>query len=353
MKAVLGFVVLFFVFMVLVGGFYLVIREIAMRPLRVPTLSENHHPLRLSFHGNGRSLFGLFTINVLLTLLTLGVYYFWGKAKTRRYMHSQTELHDSRFSNHTTGGELCVGWVKAILLLAAITLIAEAPSFFWESATQEWITAIAFYGFLLLLFLPLAIVGSWRFRLSRTSWRGIRLSFRGHGKAFFKIYYAGLFKTLFTLGLYYPYFETEIRRFMTEEARFGTGRFDFTGNGRDLFWHFVLTLLLMPFTLGLSWYWYSARKTRYYWSRTTFADIPFHSTVVGSRLLLLKMGNFILLVVSLGLAWPWVAVRNSKFRCDYLVLSDQPDFSSVAQDFSDTSATGEGLSDYLNFELEF
>ncbi|MCE2432123.1 MAG: DUF898 family protein [Candidatus Latescibacteria bacterium] len=352
-KTIFALVFFFFVVMVLVGLLYIVIRAFAVQPLKVPELSEAHNPLRLRFHGNGSSLFGIFAINTLLTLLTLGVYYFWGKAKIRRYMHSQTELHNSRFSNHTTGGELCIGWIKAIILILAITLISEAPSFFWENWTHEWITLLAFYGLLLFVFLPLAIVGSLRFRLSRTSYQGIRMSFRGNSKTFFKIYYIGLLKTIFTLGLYYPYFETKIRLFLTRSVRFGTGSFKFFGTGRKLFWHFVLALLLTPFTLGFCWAWYSARKTRYYWSCTTFEGVSFHSTVVGSRLLLLKVENFILLVISLGLAWPWVAVRNNRFLCDYLVLSDHPDFSSIAQDFSDATTTGEGLSDYLDFEFEF
>lgn len=349
------FVLVFFFFIViaLASLLYIAIRAFAVQPLKVPELDEEHTPLHLRFHGNGSSLFGIFVINVLLTLLTLGVYYFWGKAKIRRYMHSQTELHNSRFSNHTTGGELCIGWIKAIILIVTIVLISEIPSFFWEDMTHEWITLLAFYGLLLFVFLPLAIVGSLRFRLSRTSYRGIRFSFRGNSKTFFKIYYIGLLKTIFTLGLYYPYFETKIRLFLTRNVRFGTGRFKFFGTGRNLFWYFVLNLLLTPFTLGLCWYWYSALKTRYYWSCTTFEGVSFHSTVVGSRLLFLKIENFILLAISLGLAWPWVAVRNNRFSCDYLVLSDQPDFSSIAQDFSDAGATGEGLSDYLDFEFEF
>ena len=352
-RAIFYLVSILFTVIILVGLLYIVILAAAEQPLNVPELSEDHNPLRLRFHGNGSSLFGIFAINTLLTLLTFGVYYFWGKAKIRRYMHSQTELHNSRFSNHTTGGELCIGWIKAIILILTIVLISEIPSFFWEDMTHEWITMLAFYGLLLFVFLPLAIVGSLRFRLSRTSYQGIRFSFRGNSKTFFKIYYIGLLKTIFTLGLYYPYFETKIRLFLTRSVRFGTGRFKFFGTGRALFWHFVATVLLTPFTLGLCWYWYWARKTRYYWSCTTFEGTSFHSTFVGSRLLSLKVGNFILLVISLGLAWPWVAVRNNRFLCDYLVLSDPPDFSSIAQDFSDAGATGEGLSDYLDFEFEF
>ena len=352
-KLIFAMLASFLIIAVLVGAFHLIIQAVASQSPNALAREDFPNALRLRFHGKGRSLFGVFVVNTLLTLLTFGVYYFWGRAKIRRYMHSQTALHDSRFSNTTTGGELCVGWIKAVLLIVTITVLSEVPSFFWENTTHEWITLIAFYGLLLFLFLPMALVGSWRFRLSRTSWRGIRLSFRGDVKKFFKIYYVGLLKTLFTLGFYYPYFETKMRRFMTQDTRFGTGRFDFSGRGRDLFGPFAMCMLLSPFTLFLCWVWYSARKTRYYWAHTTLEGIPFLSTVGASRLLSLKVGNFILLVLSLGLAWPWVAVRNSRFWCAHLALAWQPDFSRVAQDFSDAGATGEGMSDYLNFEFEF
>ena len=35
----------------------------------------------LSFHGDGGALFGIYIVNLLLSVLTLGVYYFWGKVK--------------------------------------------------------------------------------------------------------------------------------------------------------------------------------------------------------------------------------------------------------------------------------
>ena len=46
----------------------------------------------LLFHGSGGSLFGIHVVNVLLTLVTLGVYYFWAKTRVRVYLMSQTEL---------------------------------------------------------------------------------------------------------------------------------------------------------------------------------------------------------------------------------------------------------------------
>ena len=44
---------------------------------------------RLSFHGTGGTLFGIHVVNVLFTVLTLGIYYFWGKTRIRRYLFEE------------------------------------------------------------------------------------------------------------------------------------------------------------------------------------------------------------------------------------------------------------------------
>ena len=38
---------------------------------------------RPSFHGSGGTLLGIHVVNVLLILVTLGVYYFWAKTRVR------------------------------------------------------------------------------------------------------------------------------------------------------------------------------------------------------------------------------------------------------------------------------
>ena len=47
------------------------------------TVLEGVSPL--SFEGNGAELFGILMKNLLLNLLTLGIYYPWAKAKQLRY----------------------------------------------------------------------------------------------------------------------------------------------------------------------------------------------------------------------------------------------------------------------------
>src|SRR5262245_12854679 len=63
-------------------------------------------PRRLSFHGSGGTLFGIHVVNVLFTLLTLGVYYFWGKTRIRRYIFGESAFEDDRFAYHGTAQEL-------------------------------------------------------------------------------------------------------------------------------------------------------------------------------------------------------------------------------------------------------
>jgi uncharacterized membrane protein YjgN (DUF898 family) len=41
---------------------------------------------RLIFSGSGGPLFGIFLRNLFLSILTLGIYYFWGKVRARRYI---------------------------------------------------------------------------------------------------------------------------------------------------------------------------------------------------------------------------------------------------------------------------
>lgn len=41
------------------------------------------HTYHLNFSGSAGHLFGIFVRNVFLTLITFGVYYFWGKTRVR------------------------------------------------------------------------------------------------------------------------------------------------------------------------------------------------------------------------------------------------------------------------------
>lgn len=335
---------------------------------------------RLYFYGTGGTLFGIHIVNILLTILTLGIYYFWGKVRVRAYLLGQSEFQGDRFAFHGTGKELLIGWLKAALVFGVpVFVLSTVPQLLDVPTALQGAALIVLYA-LFLLFIPVAMVGARRYRLSRTSWRGIRFSFRGGTRAFVKLFVKGALLTLVTLGLYYPVFEARRYDFMTSHSYFGNRRFGFDGRGQDLLGVYLLAFLLFGFALGgyvlifwlwipifnlnpafyvfpflllaaiiaACWSWFSARKQRYFWDHTAFDGARFHSTVTGGRLFRLKFANLLLLVFTVGLAWSWVTVRNARFAFRYLTLEGVLDLAGIQQEAQLATATGEGLAGFLD-----
>jgi uncharacterized membrane protein YjgN (DUF898 family) len=318
-------------------------------PAGPPPEAPGSGPLRRPlFHGTGGTLFGIHVVNTLLTLVTLGVYYFWAKTRLRQYLFSQTEIEGDRFAYHGTGRELLLGTIKAVLVFGVPIFLLNLIRDVLDVPVLVKVGAGLLSASLLFVLFPVAMVGARRYRLGRTSWRGIRFSFRGRVWELVKIVIVGSFFTGLTFGLYYPYFLVARQAFMVSHSYFGSERFDFAGRGRDLLWPYVLAILLTLPTLGLSWVWYIARKRRYFWDHTTFGTARFSCTVTGAALLGLWVVNVLLLVCTLGLAWPWVRVRNTHFAFRNLALVGPLDLARIQQEAQRVSAIGEGLSGFFD-----
>ena len=326
-----------------------------------------------SFHGVGSTLLGMQIVNICLSIATFGAYHFWGKAKIRRYLLSQTTFASDRFAYHGTGKELYHGFLKAMLVFGIPYFSLGAAHMFLT--LPKWIDLLlqALACLVLFLYLPIATVNARRYRCTRTSWRGIRFSFRGRTKDFLALYFRGWFYTVLTLGTYYPYFQTQRQAFLNSHTYFGNRRFHFTGHGSGLMVPFAvtlfmtyavlilcaltmafhlanagLTLLLIPFVLGPVWIWLLGQKQKYFWDHTTFGLARFSSGITWQTLFTLYLGNLALLLVTLGFAWPWVTVRNARFFTSTLSLQGLTNFDRVLQETTASSVTGEGLSNLLD-----
>lgn len=345
------------------------------------------------FQGTGGTLFGIHMVNLCLTLLTLGVYRFWAKAKVRAYLWSQTELWtetefaDDRFAYHGTGKELLVGFLRAVVIFGIpYALLANGPS---VAGAAPWIQTVAslLAGVLVMLFIPVAIVAARRYRLSRTSWRGIRFSFRGPILQFVTLWIKGAILTGLTLGIYYPFFASERQAFLVSHSQFGNRGFRFNGNGWDLLKAFFIpytmtslataALIMLSFYQGLLesihgmsgaivslvvlyallypilWGWYLVKQQRYFWNQTSLGGSRFQSSMTPWTYFKLKSGNFFLLVVTLGFAWPWTTVRNIRYVLSHLTLQAPTDLEAILQDKQTATPTGEGLDSFLDTGFEF
>ncbi|MBI2347986.1 MAG: DUF898 domain-containing protein, partial [Deltaproteobacteria bacterium] len=287
---------------------------------------------RFTFHGSGGTLLGIHTVNVLLTIVTLGIYSFWARVRMRGYLLSQTEFEGDRFAYHGTGRELFNGSLKAGLIFGLpLALLNAVPELLDAGNAVKTAAALLIYG-LFMVFLPFAMVGSRRYRLSRTSWRSIRFSFRGRVLDFIKLFIGGSLLSLVTLGVYYPIFEVRRYAFMISHSYFGNEKFEFDGQGRDLLWSYLAAVPLSLLTLGIYWFWFLAKKQRYLMDHTSFATARFHSTVTGGALCLLYLMNLVLLLVTLGIAWPWVVARTTRFNYAYISLEGALDVAAIQQE---------------------
>ena len=322
--------------------------QIPSRPLSMASSTQVTPPQDfLTFHGTGGSLFSIYILNVLLTIVTFGTYYFWGKVKVQGYLLNQTEIDGDRFAFHATGKELLIGFLKAVLIFILPSgLLNTLPELMGAGVAIKWAAQVLAYG-IIMVFIPIAMVGARRYRFSRTSWRGIRFSFRGPAGEFVRLFAWGVFLTAITLGVYYPAFDTRRYRFLVSHSYFGNRQFQFDGNWRDLLGRYLLTLALTLPTLGSCWFWYLARKQRFFWEHTSFGSARFRYSVTGRALMNFYLGNLLLIVGTLGVALPWVMVRKLHFVSKYLALEGAWEVASIRQEVQKASATAEALAGFV------
>lgn len=316
----------------------------------VPQAIQDEPVHALRFHGTGGSLFGMVIKNLCLTVLTLGIYYFWGKTAVRKYMHSQLEFHGDRFEYHGTGRELFVARLKAMVIFGVIVLAPNVAARLVHNVPLALGLMLLSYVLLLPL-LPIAVVGALRYRLSHTSLHGIRFSFRGRAWDLVKIVVPNLLLTGLTLGFFAPVAWVRTVRFLLNNVYYGNRPLQFHGTAKQIYGRFLRGMLLTIVTFGLYGSWQRAMLDRFMWDNTTFGPARFKSTTTGGGLFVMNLVNMALLVGTLGFAAPWTAVIVARFRADNLALVGELDLASIKQEAQNSSALGDVLADSLDLGL--
>ena len=69
------------------------------------------------FSGSWKEFAPIALTNLLLTIVTLGIYRFWAKTRERRYLWSHTRFIDDTLEWTGTGKELFIGFIMAAVLV--------------------------------------------------------------------------------------------------------------------------------------------------------------------------------------------------------------------------------------------
>ena len=293
----------------------------------------------------------LFLKTILLSILTVGVYSFWGRTQIRRYLHNEVLAGEDRFEWHGTPIELLLGWLKAMAVLAVLYAGFFLATLSGSEALKVGAVLFIYLGFFAVL--PFIIVGAFRYKLSRTSLRGIRFSSTARVGEFSKLYFKWLCFTIITLGFYSPWMLNHTAGYLRRSVRYGDQPFRYDGAGKDLFGAYLAMLFLLLPTLYMITFWYIARQERHFWQHTTFGGARFECFVRGCQLLWLTFSNILLVIFTLGIGYPWALIRKLRLQCETLSLYGAIDLSTVRQLVAPATATGEALGQVLEVDADF
>ena len=83
---------------------------------------ETTRKVPFQFHGDGTEYFRIWIVNLLLTIVTLGIYSAWAKVRSKRYFYGNTELAGDRFDYLASPIAILKGRLIAVAALVAYTL---------------------------------------------------------------------------------------------------------------------------------------------------------------------------------------------------------------------------------------
>lgn len=122
----------------------------------------------LRFEGTGFEYFKIWIVNVLLTIITFGLYYPWAKVRNRRYFYGNTTLDGHNFEYHATGRQLFVSHLIAMALLFTYVFISSV-----SEVGAGLFFVVLFIGF------PWVIWRGLIFNMRVTSFSNVRFNFAG------------------------------------------------------------------------------------------------------------------------------------------------------------------------------
>ena len=303
--------------------------------------------LSVRFHGNTGDYFKIWMVNVLLSVVTLGVYTPWAKVRTKRYFYGNTELDGHTFDY--TADPISI--LKGRLLMFFILIMFYGGMYY--SISQGSAVGIGVFGIVMLMIMgltPWAIVKGMSFNMRNTTYRSARFGFMGEVGQLMSIYLIGALLQAITLGLYAPIFIREILTFKFDHATFGSERFSFqqrpgfygiyaypallyfvtvlvagiaaaTLFGDDpAMLEMVSSVLIYPIlaiVTGLI----RGGTFKYVVESLSLEQATFSTSLKKGEFASLYFTNLLAIVFSFGLATPWAMIRTYKYKAESLSVT--------------------------------
>ena len=343
--------------------------------------TQQTHPIE--FSGKGNEYFGIWIVNLLLTLLTLGVYSAWAKVRRMQYFYRNTRLAGASFDYHGNPVAILKGRLIAVALLLVYNFAGTANPFFGLAI-----------GAMIACLLPRLLLKSLQFRLYNSSYRGLRFHFGGSLKESYRVFLLLPLASLFTLYLLAPFCHQRIKRFQHEHAVFGQTPFSFTApvrafysiylkvlgmfitgaailagvavaffdnhfvaaqTGKSLsafalastvifFGFFAMLFFIRPFL--------DARLQNLVWNHTALGPHRFVSNISARTLFWIMVTNLIGIILTLGLYRPFAVIRLLKYRLGTVTLAAAGDLDGfLSGQEQEVAAVGEETAELFDIDI--
>lgn len=354
-------------------------------PSNTATPAQPLPPQPIRFSGRGGEYFGIWIVNLLLTIITLGIYSSWAKVRRLKYFYRHTELAGSTFDFHGQALRMFYG-----------RLVALGMFLLYSYSVRLHSTVTLLVIILLALILPWLLRNSLRFRLYNTSWRGTRFHFKGTVASAYRVFLLNGFLTAITLYLLMPFAHQRLKAYQHDNSWFGRTRCSFHATVGRFYLVYLLLLAALVAVLaiigltGIFGVFMSISSARHgahvdpraliktfmivygtailvavsigpafralignlIWDNTRIGEHRLECRMSPFRLAWITISNTVLLVITIGLFTPWAAVRLAKYQLEsvqLLPVSDLQEF--VDAEPERVGAVGEEAATAFDFDI--
>ncbi|MCK9201127.1 MAG: YjgN family protein [Gallionella sp.] len=315
------------------------------------------------FTADGWEYFRIWIVNLLLTVVTLGIYSAWAKVRRLQYFYRNTRLADAGFEYHGTPMAI----LKGRLIGAGLLLI------YVVAGNLNPVVGLVI-ALLISAVMPWLIVRSLRFKLHNSSYRGLRFAFTGSDRDAYRVFLLFPILTALTLYLLAPFTHQRIKQYQHCNSQFGTTPFDFSASVGN-FYGVYLKVLGMMFVLGILAAVLVAAGLPYFlallpiamlfigiylavslpnliWNSTSLGEHTFYSRMEVRPYLWIAFTNLLGIVFTLGLFIPFADVRMTRYKLEHMGLLAQGDLAEfVAGQEQQISATGEETAEMFDVDI--
>lgn len=359
------------------------------------------NPIDLEFHGKAGEYFRIWIVNILLTILTLGIYSAWAKVRNKQYFYSNTILDGSPFEY--TANPITI--LKGRLVVVAILAMYLAVAVFYPMVEFA-------FGLLFIISLPWLIMRGLMFNARYSSYRNLNFAFEKNLARAIKTFLGlGLLVPL-SLGLLYPYYMYAIQRYRVASHSFGQLSFRLLRSIKAFYKYYLIGISILIIGVVASFFvfrgaiepiqtvvsadpetspeippaitsalfaiaslygilfffvqaYIRANIFNVVWSNTSLnkattptsatpsvSVVTFKATLSPWKLFIIYLTNTIAVIVSIGLLIPWTKVRLAKYRIGQLTVSSAADLETItAVERKSEGAVGSEMGDFLDVDI--